>query len=128
MALASRWPVEILSADSRQVYRKFDIGTAKPSLADRQRVKHHFVDICEPTEGLTVAAYQQQARAVIASMHQQQERTPLLVGGTGLYVNAITKGLKIPRVVPHLEIAIAAPIPGSALLLSASAPGRPRSY
>ncbi|MGB3789857.1 MAG: tRNA (adenosine(37)-N6)-dimethylallyltransferase MiaA [Phormidesmis sp.] len=104
MALASRWSVEILSADSRQVYRRFDIGTAKPSLADRQQVKHHFVDICEPTEVLTVAAYQQRARAVIDLMHQEQERTPLLVGGTGLYVNAIAKGLKIPRVAPHPEL------------------------
>ncbi len=104
MALAGRWPVEILSADSRQVYRKFDIGTAKPSLVERLQVKHHFIDICEPTKVLTVAAYQQQARAVIGLMHQEQKRTPLLVGGTGLYVNAIAKGLKIPRVAPHLEL------------------------
>ena len=104
MTLASQWPVSILSADSRQIYREFDIGTAKPSLADRQRVKHYFIDICEPTELLTVAAYQQQARSVIASMHQMQERTPLLAGGTGLYVNAIAKGLKIPRVAPHSNL------------------------
>ncbi|MBE9063574.1 tRNA (adenosine(37)-N6)-dimethylallyltransferase MiaA [cf. Phormidesmis sp. LEGE 11477] len=104
LALADQLPAAILSADSRQVYREFDIGTAKPSVADRQRVKHHFVDICEPTEALTVAAYQQQARAVIALMHQRQERTPLLVGGTGLYVNAIAKGLKIPRVAPHEQL------------------------
>jgi tRNA dimethylallyltransferase len=104
MALASLWPAVILSADSRQVYQEFDVGTAKPSIADRQRVKHYFVDSCEPTEVLTVAAYQQQARAVIASIHQEQVLTPLLVGGTGLYVNAIAKGLKIPRVAPHLEL------------------------
>lgn len=103
MALASQWPAAILSADSRQVYREFDIGTAKPLLADRERVKHYFVDICEPTETLTVATYQQRAEAVIASMHQRH-KTPLLVGGTGLYVNAIAKGLKIPRVAPHLEL------------------------
>ncbi|EDX85910.1 tRNA delta(2)-isopentenylpyrophosphate transferase [Synechococcus sp. PCC 7335] len=104
MALASQWPAVILSADSRQVYREFDIGTAKPPLVDRRQVKHYFVDICEPTETLTVANYQQQARAVIASMHQAQKKIPLLVGGTGLYVNAIAKGLKIPRVAPHLEL------------------------
>lgn len=103
MALAGQWPAAILSADSRQVYREFDIGTAKPSATDRQRVKHYFVDICEPTETLTVATYQQQARAVIALMHQRG-KTPLLVGGTGLYVNAIAKGLKIPRVAPNLAL------------------------
>ena len=101
MSLANRWPMAILSADSRQVYKAFDIGTAKPSLQDRQQVPHYFVDICEPTDTLTVADYQQQVQAVIEKMHQQGTQIPLLVGGTGLYVNAITKGLKIPRVAPQ---------------------------
>lgn len=93
-------PAVILSADSRQVYREFDIGTAKPSVADRQAVPHRLVDICEPTETLTVADYQQRAQSAIAQIHQKAEQSPLLVGGTGLYINAIARGLKIPRVPP----------------------------
>jgi tRNA dimethylallyltransferase len=104
MRLASRWPAAILSADSRQVYREFDIGTAKPSTAERQQVPHYFIDLCEPTATLTVADYQQQAQAVIAKMHQQGDRLPLLVGGTGLYIDAVAKGLKIPLVPPQMEL------------------------
>lgn len=114
MTLAQRFPAVILSADSRQVYREFDIGTAKPSVADRQAVAHRFVDICEPTETLTVADYQQQAQAAIAHLQQNQldqnrldlqaKPLPLLVGGTGLYINAIVNGLKIPRVPPCADL------------------------
>lgn len=98
---ASNRPSVILNADSRQVYQEMDIGTAKPSIADQQEIPHYFVDICAPTETLTVADYQQQAQQAIAHIHQEQSHTPLLVGGTGLYINAIAKGLKIPRVPPH---------------------------
>ncbi|MEL6261896.1 MAG: tRNA (adenosine(37)-N6)-dimethylallyltransferase MiaA [Cyanobacteria bacterium J06626_6] len=101
MSLAAQWPMTIVSADSRQIYKAFDIGTAKPTWHERQQVPHHFVDICEPTDILTVADYQQQAQTVIDEMHRQGTRIPLLVGGTGLYVNAIAKGLKIPRVAPQ---------------------------
>ena len=101
MAIARRYPSVILSADSRQVYTAFDIGTAKPSLADRAAVPHRFVDICEPTETLTVADYQLEAQSAIAELHRKKEAIPLLVGGTGLYINAIAKGLKIPRVAPN---------------------------
>lgn len=112
MAIAQRWPAVILSADSRQVYRAFDIGTAKPSVADRQAVPHQLIDICEPTETLTVADYQQRAQQAIADIHHaidplthhQAQRHPLLVGGTGLYLNAVAKGLKIPQVAPQLEL------------------------
>lgn len=100
MALAKRWPMAIVSADSRQVYREFDVGTAKPSVEERRAVPHYFIDSCEPTETLTVASYQAQAQAVIADMHEKGQQLPLLVGGTGLYVNAIAKGLKIPSVAP----------------------------
>lgn len=101
MAIARRCPSVILSADSRQVYKAFDIGTAKPPVSDRTAIRHRFIDICEPTETLTVADYQAQAQSVIAQMHEQRKELPLLVGGTGLYINAIAKGLKIPRVAPH---------------------------
>ena len=93
----------ILSADSRQVYREFDIGTAKPTVAEQQQVTHYLIDICDPRSTLTVADYQQQAQALIAQF-QQQARIPLLVGGTGLYIRSVVQGLKIPRVAPHTEL------------------------
>lgn len=116
IALAQRFPAVLLSADSRQVYRDFNIGTAKPTWAEQQQVPHHLIDICDPRDTLTVADYQQQAQALIQSCHQgalaasqlegpnQQAALPLLVGGTGLYIRAIAKGLKIPRVPPHAEL------------------------
>lgn len=104
MALSQHWPAVILSADSRQVYQEFDIGTAKPSLADRQAVPHRLIDICKPTETLTAADYQQRAQGEIAQIHQSGERSALLVGGTGLYLDAVAKGLKIPQVPPNLKL------------------------
>ena len=101
LAIAQRYPSVILSADSRQIYQSFDIGTAKPSLADRAAVPHRFIDICAPTETLTVADYQAQAQHLIGKLHERREQLPLLVGGTGLYINSIAKGLKIPRVAPN---------------------------
>ncbi|HIK30383.1 MAG TPA: tRNA (adenosine(37)-N6)-dimethylallyltransferase MiaA [Oscillatoriales cyanobacterium M59_W2019_021] len=103
LEIARRIGAPILSADSRQVYREFDIGTAKPTTDDRQLVPHYLIDICNPTETLTVADYQQQAQAFIEKFHQEGT-APLLVGGTGLYVKAITRGLKIPRVPPHPQL------------------------
>lgn len=93
----------ILSADSRQVYRHFDIGTAKPAIADQQRVPHYLIDICEPTETLTLAEYQQDAQHLIAKFHAEGT-VPLLVGGTGLYIRSVVRGLKIPAVPPHPEL------------------------
>ena len=110
IALAERLQVEqlkslILSADSRQVYREFDIGTAKPSIADRQRVPHALIDICEPTTTLTLAEYQQQAQDLIAASTEiPLPEIPLLVGGTGLYIRSIVRGLLIPRVAPQPEL------------------------
>ncbi len=93
----------ILSADSRQVYREFDIGTAKPKADQQKLVPHYLIDICDPRETLTVADYQQQAQALIAK-EQQQGRIPILVGGTGLYIRSVVQGLKIPKVSPHQEL------------------------
>ncbi|MGB7273034.1 MAG: tRNA (adenosine(37)-N6)-dimethylallyltransferase MiaA [Geitlerinemataceae cyanobacterium] len=103
LELAKRWGLPILSADSRQVYREFDIGTAKPTIFDRQLVPHYSIDICHPTETLTVADYQQQVQGLIDKFHSMSI-SPLLVGGTGLYIKAITRGLKIPRVPPNPEL------------------------
>jgi tRNA dimethylallyltransferase len=114
IALAQQLNAAIISADSRLVYREFNIGTAKPSLAERQQVLHHLIDICEPTETLTLAEYQRQAHLAISSacpvaasrsLEGVQAPAPaLLVGGTGLYIRSITKGLKIPQVPPHGEL------------------------
>ena len=103
LTLAERLQTVILSADSRQVYREFDIGTAKPSLTDRAQISHKLIDICDPTTTLTLADYQDQTQGLINSYHQQGI-TPLLVGGTGLYIKAITQGMKIPRVAPQPEL------------------------
>ena len=103
VALATRMETVIFSADSRQVYRQFDLGTAKPSTAEQQLVPHYLIDICDPIEVLTLADYQQQAQSLIAQFHQQGH-TPLLVGGTGLYIRSVVQGLKIPRVAPQSEL------------------------
>jgi tRNA dimethylallyltransferase len=101
LALAQRLPSAILSADSRQVYREFDIGTAKPSQEERQQIPHFLIDICDPAETLTLAEYQTQAQALIHQFHQDGNTLPMLVGGTGLYIDAVVKGLKIPPVAPN---------------------------
>lgn len=100
LALAKRLKAIIISADSRQVYREFDIGTAKPTLAEQKEVPHYLIDICEPTETLTVADYQQQAQELI----NPAVSPALLVGGTGLYIRSIVQGLKIPRVAPNQQL------------------------
>jgi tRNA dimethylallyltransferase len=101
--LAERLSAPILSADSRQVYRGFDIGTAKPSQADRARVPHYLLDVCPPEVSFTVAEYQSLAQSLIADF-QQQSKVPLLVGGTGLYIQSVVQGLNIPRVPPQPEL------------------------
>src|SRR5262249_26799573 len=83
--LAPRLDAEIVCADSRQVYRGLDVGTAKPTAAERARVPHHGLDLAEPDEPFDVARYRAAALAAIADVHARG-RAVLLVGGTGLYV------------------------------------------
>jgi tRNA dimethylallyltransferase len=97
LQLAQSLEGQILSADSRQIYRELDIGTAKPSQPEQALVPHHLLDICDPTENLTLAQYQEKAQSLIYSLSSPL----LLVGGTGLYLKSVVKGLKIPRVSPH---------------------------
>ncbi|MGA7954055.1 MAG: tRNA (adenosine(37)-N6)-dimethylallyltransferase MiaA [Gloeobacterales cyanobacterium] len=97
--LATVFKTPVLSADSRQVYRGFDIGTAKPTPEERAGVPHYLIDIADPTETYTVAQFQQEANALIHTFHQQGI-TPILVGGTGLYIQSVTEGLVIPAVAP----------------------------
>jgi tRNA dimethylallyltransferase len=103
MTLAQQLNTVILSADSRQIYRGFDIGTAKPSPAERARVPHFLIDLCDPTETLTLAQYQAQANQAIAQCHAQGQ-IPLLVGGTGLYIKGVVRGLIMPKVPPQPEL------------------------
>ncbi len=100
--LARRLGGTIVSADSRQVYRRFDIGTAKPTLADRAEVPHEMIDVVEPTETYTVARYQADARAAIARTHAAG-RLPLVVGGTGFYIRAVLGHTPVPPVPPDPE-------------------------
>lgn len=99
IALAKALSAPIINADSRQIYKYFDIGTAKPDLTARQGVPHYLIDIAEPDITLTLAEYQEQTQALIQDFHRQGI-TPILVGGTGLYIKSIIRGLKIPRVKP----------------------------
>lgn len=100
--LAERLGSVVLSADSRLVYRGFDIGTAKPTVAERRSIPHYLIDICEPTQTLTVADYQDQAQELINKL--LFGAPILLVGGTGLYIKSIVRGMKIPRVAPEPEL------------------------
>ena len=87
--------VEIVSLDAMQVYRGMDIGTAKPSPAERTAVRHHLVDVADPSEEWSVRATQAAARAAVADIEARGRRA-LLVGGTGLYVRAVVDGLHVP--------------------------------
>ena len=91
LALARTWPVEILVADSRQVYRGMDVGTAKPDAAARAAVPHHLLDLVDPDEPFTVAQWVERARAALPEI-AARGRIALLVGGTGLYVSALVDG------------------------------------
>jgi tRNA dimethylallyltransferase len=88
--------VEIVSIDSMQVYRGMDIGTAKPSVAERASVAHHLVDAADPWEDWSVARFQAEARAAVTAIEARGNRA-LLLGGTGLYVQAVVDDLRFPR-------------------------------
>lgn len=89
--LADALGAEILSLDSMAVYRGMDIGTAKPTAEQRSRVAHHLIDLVDPTEDFSVAAYLQQAHRVVAEL-RTAGKTPLLVGGTPMYLKALIRG------------------------------------
>ncbi len=97
--LARQLGGEIVSADSRQVYRYMDIGTAKPTREEQAQARHHLIDIVDPDEDFGLATYQELASAAIDSIFKRN-LTPLLVGGTGQYVHAMIEGWNVPRVPP----------------------------
>lgn len=103
LSLSEVLPSEVVSADSRQIYRGLDIGTAKASSAERARVPHHLIDVVRPDQDFSLAEYQERACAAIQAC-TQRKRWPLLVGGTGQYVRAVVEGWRIPRVPPDPEL------------------------
>ncbi|MDX2227868.1 MAG: tRNA (adenosine(37)-N6)-dimethylallyltransferase MiaA [Verrucomicrobiae bacterium] len=98
LELSALLPLEIVSADSMQVYRGMDIGTAKPSAGERARVPHHLIDVCDPDGSYDVCRFAQEALTAIADI-RRRGKMPLVVGGTGLYIRALTHGIadQLPR-------------------------------
>ena len=103
IALAERLGGEIVNADSRQIYRGMDIGTAKPSAEQRARVPHHLFDITDPAEGYSLALYRRDARAALDAIWARGA-FPWLVGGTGQYVWALLEDWTVPDVAPQPEL------------------------
>src|SRR5262249_19667862 len=92
LAMAERFGGEIVNCDSTAVYRGFDIGTDKVALADQRGISHHLIDIVDPTDEYTAAQYARDASRVVREIHARG-RLPILVGGTGFYYRALTRGL-----------------------------------
>lgn len=92
LALAEYWPIEVISADSRQVYRGLDIATAKPTPRERQRVPHHLLDLIRPGERYSAGRFAVDAAEAIGEI-RSRGRFPVVVGGTGLYLKALVDGL-----------------------------------
>jgi tRNA dimethylallyltransferase len=99
--------VEVVSADAMAVYRGMDVGTAKPTAAERAGVPHHLIDVADPDQDYTLRRYQAEARAALAGI-EARGGTPLLVGGTGLYVQAVVDDLAIPGRWPEVAAALEA--------------------
>jgi len=98
--LAKKFNGEIISADSRQIYKGMDIGTGKITRKEMRGIRHHLLDIRNPDEPYAVAEYKKDAIRVIRSI-LRRKKLPILVGGTGLYIRAITENLEIPAVPPN---------------------------
>lgn len=101
--LAQALDAEIVGADSRQVYRYIDVGTAKPTEEERSLVPHHVIDVVDPDEQFSLALYQRMAYEAIRDIHCRG-KTPFLVGGSGLYIRAVVDGFVIPPVSPDPEL------------------------
>ncbi|MDR6224281.1 tRNA (adenosine(37)-N6)-dimethylallyltransferase MiaA [Desmospora profundinema] len=97
LELAREFHGEILSGDSMQVYRRMDIGTAKATPEERRKIPHHLIDLVEPDQPFSVDTFQHLAREAITDI-QSRGRLPMMVGGTGLYIQAVTHGYSLPDV------------------------------
>ena len=110
LALARHLPIDVISVDSALVYRGMDIGTAKPSLAERAQVPHHLIDLIDPTQAYSAAQFVQDAQRLIGEIHARG-RLPLLVGGTMLYFKALMHGIDA---LPQADAAVRAAIDAEA--------------
>ena len=131
--LAEALGAEIIGCDSRQVYRRLDIGSAKPTPAERARVRHHLVDVADPDERYSAARYRDAVRALLPDLAARGRR-PIFVGGTGLYLRAASEGLcPAPPGIPGLRrwlAALAGTVPGGLhpLLARVDAPAAARIH
>ena len=106
LRMAGRFPLEIVSVDSAQVYRGMDIGTSKPPAEIRRAVPHHLVDVCDPSESYSAGRFRRDALALIGEI-RRRGRVPLLVGGTMLYFRALTQGIApLPEADPGVRARI----------------------
>ena len=103
LELAEHFQLEILNIDSRQLYREMDIGTAKPTPEQQQRVTHHLLDLRSPDQPITLQEFQQEAAAAVSQVLQDRG-VAFLAGGSGLYLKALTQGLQPPAVPPQAEL------------------------
>lgn len=101
--LAKKLNGEIISADSRLVYKGFDIGTAKPTLAERDGIPHHLIDIVEPEVDYSVGLWAKEAEKLIGEIHSRG-KLPIIVGGTGLYFRILLENYELPQVAPNYEL------------------------
>ena len=101
--LAKKNPFEIISADSRLVYKEMDIGTSKPSKIEMRNVPHYMIDIVKPSDSYTVGLYKKESEKIIDDIFSRN-KIPFFVGGTGLYLNSVLSGLSIPEVQPDLSL------------------------
>lgn len=101
--LAQRVDGEIISADSRLVYKGFNIGTAKPTLEERANIPHYMIDIVEPEDNYSAGLYVNEAKNIIKSIIARG-KTPIICGGTGLYLNVLLMNYDLPKVEPNYEL------------------------
>ena len=101
--LAKKIGGEIISADSRLVYKGFDIGTAKPTIEERQNIPHYLIDIVEPEVDFSVALWAEEAEKKIEDI-LERGKTPIIVGGTGLYFRILLENYDLPKVAPNYEL------------------------
>ena len=99
--IAQNLDTEIISADSRQIYKEFDIATAKPSKEEQGGIKHHLMDVVNPTEDFTVADFADSAEKIIKDLHNKN-KIPVVAGGTGLYFRILLENYDLPRVAPNI--------------------------
>ena len=110
LEIARRFPVEIISVDSAQVYRGMDVGTAKPSAAERAAVPHHLIDVIDPDQSYSAAQFRADAARLMREI-RARGRVPLLVGGTMLYFKALREGLSA---LPQADAAVRAAVEAEA--------------